>query len=168
MRISCLIVLCLFLCYTVKSQTDEKAFPKNAFYLEFGGIGGLGSLNYERMIPLKGLFAIGLRAGLSTSRIKDYMRQFNPDIIIPIAVHGLFGKNHKLEVGFGQVFSNTILANALTGNPERISKFHANFTMGYRYQKSGGRLLLRCGYMPLIESYRFYRHWAGAAIGYVF
>ena len=168
MRISCLIVLCLFLFYRAKSQVDERVFSRNVLYLEFGGIGGLGSLNYERMVSLKGLFSIGLRVGGSTYKIRDYTRKFNPDIIIPVAVNGLFGKNHKLEVGLGQVFSNIVLANDLTGKPERVSKFHANFTVGYRYQKARGGLILRCGYMPLMESYRFYRHWAGASVGYAF
>jgi len=168
MRISYLLVLCIFFFYEAKSQTDERTFNRNALYLEFGGIGGFGSLNYERIFPVKRLFAVGLRVGFSTYKIKDYTRKFNPDIILPLAVNGFFGKNHKLEVGFGQVFSNTIQANDLTGNPERISKIHANFTLGYRYQKAQGKLLLRCGYTPLIDSYQFYRHWAGASVGYTF
>jgi len=59
MKISGLLVLCMLVFYQAKTQAIEKRPARNALYLELGGIGGLGSLNYERMIPLKGLLALG-------------------------------------------------------------------------------------------------------------
>lgn len=154
--------------YGAKSQLQANPVAQNIVYLEAGGIGGYGSLNYERIIPIKAKLKIGLRIGVSTYNLTDYTADFNPDLILPIAVNLLYGNNHKMIVGLGQTISNIIQANPENWEPERKTNFHANFTIGYRYQKAQGGIMISCSYTPIIEFYNVYRHWAGLMIGYAF
>ncbi len=163
-----IIILLLFINYEAKSQIDTNQTSQNVLYIEGVGIGGYGSLNYERIIPVKANLRIGLRIGISTYNITDYTTKFNPDIIIPIAINGLYGNNHKIEFGLGQTISNIVQANHSNWKPERVTNLHANFTIGYRYQKDKGGVIFRCSYTPIIEFYEFYRHWGGISIGYDF
>ncbi len=161
------IILLLFINYEAKSQLDT-THSKNILYLEIGGIGGYGSLNYERIKLIKANLKIGLRIGVSTCNVADYTTKFNPDIIIPISINGIYGYNHKIEFGFGQTISNIVIANHSNWKPDRKTNFHANFTIGYRYQKDKGGVIFRCSYTPIVEFYKFYRHWGSISIGYAF
>lgn len=161
-------ILLLFINYEAKSQIDTNQITQNILYLEAWGIGGYGSLNYERIILEKANLRILGRIGISTYNITDYTTKFNPDIIFPIAINGLYGNNHKIEFGFGQTISNIVQANHSNWKLKRETNLHANFTIGYRYQKDKGGAIFRCSYTPIIEFYKFYRHWGGISIGYAF
>ena len=163
-----IIILLLFINGVAISQTDTNQVSWNIIYIEAFGIGGYGSLNYERIIPVKAKLRIGLRIGVSTYNIKDYTTEFNPDIIIPIAINGIYGNDHKVEFGFGQTISNMVQVSHSNWEPERETHIHANFTIGYRYQKDKGGVVIRCSYTPIIELYKYYRHWGGISIGYAF
>jgi len=167
-RIFYIVILLLFINCEAKSQLDTNNISKNGMYLEIGGVGSYGSLNYERVIFLKAKTKIVGRIGVGTYSLTDYTSSFNPDIFIPITINGLLGKNHKIELGVGQTVSNTIQANHSNWKPERETNLHANFTIGYRYQKDKGGFIFRCSYTPVIEFYKYYRHWAGVSIGYAF
>ena len=168
MKLFYIIVLLLSINYEAKSQLDSTHISQNILYIEAGGIGGYGSLNYERIIPVEKILKIGVRIGLSTYNLTDYTTKFNPDIIIPIAITGLYGNNHKIVFGFGQTISNIVKANHSNWKIERKSNIHSNFTIGYRYQKERGGIMVSCNYTPIIEFYKSYRHWAGISIGYAF
>lgn len=140
----------------------------HAIYLEAGGAAGYGSINYEKSILHHRDLTLHIRMGVGTFRIVDYTRDFNPDLLIPLSLHFLFGRDHHLEVGAGNTFSSIVHAENETFAPERDFGFHAHFFLGYRYQKKEGGILLRGGYTPLIESYRNFRHWAGISVGYAF
>ncbi|WP_133122133.1 hypothetical protein [Brumimicrobium salinarum] len=133
------LLLALFLLNFISNgnsqETDSTNVNKNFLHLQAGGVGGYGSLNYERLFPLKNDFSIGGRIGLSTLRINDYTTQFNPDLLIPMSLKLLFGKEHKVLIGAGQLFSNTVNASQLTGQPKRETHFHTHLLIGYRYQK---------------------------------
>ncbi len=163
-----IILLSLILNYEAVSKVDTIPLSRNSIYLEIVGIGGYGSLNYERIVFKTNWFKFGLRAGLSTYNISDYTSKFNPDIIIPLSVNGLYGNNHKLEFGIGQTISNIVQANPSNWKTERLTNIHANFTIGYRYQKKQGGVIFRCSYTPIIELYKHFRHWGGISIGYAF
>ena len=167
-KLAYIIILLLFINHKANSQTDTIQFSRNILYIEVGGIGGYGSLNYERIVFAKANLMIGGRIGISTYNITDYTTDFNPDIIIPIAITGLYGRNHKIEFGFGQTISNTVQANHLNWEAERTTNIHANFTIGYRYQKDKGGIVIRCSYTPIIEFYNYYRQWGSISIGYAF
>lgn len=150
------------------AQENGKPLVKQALYLEALGIGGFGSINYERSLLIKSLHQINGRIGFSTLNTRDFTNTLNPDFIFPIAINWLYGKNHKLEIGFGQAITNIVVASSLNGQPTRVTKLNANFNLGYRYQKSTGGFLFRCGYTPIYEHYENYRHWAGVSFGYAF
>ena len=89
-------------------------------------------------------------------------------IIIPLAINGLYGNNHKLVLGFGQTISNIVQANHSNWKPERKTNLYTNFTIGYRYQKDSGGIFVSCNYTPIIEFYDSYRNWGGILIGFAF
>ncbi len=163
-----IIFLLLIIDFEAKSQIETNQVGKNVIYIEGAGTGGYGSLNYERVILNKTHLWLCTRVGLSTYNLRDYTNNFNPDIIIPMAINGLYGNNHKIEFGIGQTISNIVHANYSNWQTERETNFHANFTIGYRYQKDKGGVMFRCSYTPIIEFYNHYRHWGGISIGYAF
>ncbi|MDH5474493.1 MAG: hypothetical protein OEX22_02260 [Cyclobacteriaceae bacterium] len=163
-----IIFLLLFIDFEIKSQIDTTLVSKNVLYFEGAGIGGYGSINYERLIFRKANLWVNTRVGLSTYNLKDYTAKFNPDIILPFAINGLYGNNHKIEFGIGQTISNSVSANYSTWQPERVTNFHANFTIGYRFQKKTEGLMFRCNYSPIIKYHKYYRHWGGISVGYSF
>lgn len=149
------------------AQKDSSYIAKNTVYIEFGGIGGYGSINYERQFASKSFFKLFGRIGLSTYNLKDYENNFNPDLIIPMSLNACFGNEHNFEFGAGPTFSRIVKVQDELGLGLDI-----NFNLGYRYQKVAGGLLFRCGYTPIIEISNYgnmtFRHWAGISIGYAF
>ena len=161
-----LTLIITFLHAESNSQNDSGRYSRDLVYIEFLGAGGLGSLNYERLIWKKKEIDLGVRVGISSIRFRDHELNFNPDIIIPITVNGTWGKDHKAELGIGQTITNVVQAASTDGSPERKTDVHLNFNLGYRYKKDKGGLILRFGYTPIIESYREFRHWGGISIGW--
>ena len=104
----------VFLCssfQTVKGQT-------NNIYMELLGVGGMGSINYERMIIKDKLFARSSYGGfsfvpLTFTRLQivydDYGNEVGSiisdvnSIINPLCLgaHYMFGKKWKVEIGGG-------------------------------------------------------------------
>ena len=76
-----IIFLLLIIDFKAKSQIDTNQVGKNLIYIEGAGIGGYGSLNYERVILNKTNLWLCTRVGLSTYNLKDYTNNFNSDII---------------------------------------------------------------------------------------
>ena len=68
MKLFYTILLLLSINYEAKSQFDLNHISQNILYLEAGGIGGYGSLNYERIIPVKEKLQI----------VNDEMHSFTP------------------------------------------------------------------------------------------
>jgi len=161
------ITIVLGLSLNAISQKDSTDFIKNNIYAEFGGIGGYGSINYERLIDKKSYFKVFGRIGLSTYNLKDYQNNFNPDIIVPLAMNACLGNEHNLELGLGPTFSRIVKVQENQGE-----WLDFNFNVGYRYQKESGGVLIRCGYTPVLENNNTgsatWRHWAGVSIGYAF
>ena len=162
------IFLILFATHEVKSQLDSVNNAKNLIFLEAAGNGGFLSANYERLFKVKGNLNFGIRIGLSTYCLNDYTANFNPDIIVPLGINGLYGKKHKLLIGVGQTITSIPRASTKDWKPEREISVHANFMIGYRYQKNTGGIMLSLSYTPMVEFYKHYRHWGAAAIGYAF
>lgn len=152
---------------TATAQTDSTK-SKHILYGEGGGIGGYGSLNYENVFFSKGLFRLSARVGLGTYRVLDFQNHFNPDLIIPVALYGMVGKTHFAEIGFGQAIASTVQVNIENLQPARRVNLHANFSMGYRFQREKGGFFFRLSYSPLIEYYQTFRHWGGISVGYIF
>ncbi len=168
MKIRLIVLIISFLIVgQLSAQTHESDSSKNFIYLEAGGIGGVGSINYERIFYNVKKLAFSARIGLGTYNIIDFTRKFNPDLFIPISLYGTWGNDHKIEVGIGETMSNVVHYSLTEHVPERSSEFHSNFTIGYRYQKKGGRFIFKCSYSPIIEKNKQYRHWGGISFGYI-
>jgi hypothetical protein len=156
------------ICNSANSQNDTIKIAPNIIYAEVGGVGGYGSINYERVLFNKNLFMFATRLGVGTYRLYDYSRDLNPDFIIPFSLNGYYGNNHKVEIGVGQTLSSIVQADFTNDNSKRETSFHTIFSIGYRYQVNTGGLFFRCTYTPVIEHNRSYKHWAGISIGYSF
>lgn len=159
----------LFANQIAMSQENGTQTSRNVVSLEIGGIGGYGSLNYERIILVQQQLNISFRVGISTYNIKDFTNQFNPDIIIPMSVYGFYGKNHKLVFGVGRTKTYVVEADYMNDwKAQRVIKRHTNVTLGYRWQKNEGGVIFGLYYSPTKEMYRTYRRWAGLVVGYAF
>jgi len=164
----CIIILFIFSFNKAFSQDNFIFTPINSIMLEVGGVGGYGSLNYERVFVRKNDWSFALRTGISTYHLYDYTNSFNPDILIPFSLNIFYGKKHKVVLGIGQTLANIVYADTKDFEPARKINFHSNFTIGYRYQKNLKGLFFQCSYTPIIELDHSLRHWAGISFGYSF
>lgn len=162
------LIFAAIICTDAIPQNDTTKTARNLVYVEVGGAGGYGSVNYERVVKSKKLFKLGIRLGVGTYHLNDYTTNFNPDIIVPLSLNGYYGRNHKIELDFGEVFTNTVIADEKDFEPDRESDFHTFFSIGYRYQKDMDGLLIRCVYTPIFEFNSYFRQWFGVSIGYSF
>jgi len=163
-----IVALTILICSATFSQVESLNIAPNVIFIEAAGAGGYGSINYERVLYKKNFIMSTLRFGISTYHIVDYTNNFNPDIIIPFTFNGLYGKSHKIEIGFGEVYSNIVHADLIHFKPKRVSHFSTVFSLGYRYQKNKGGLIFRCAYTPIVEFNKYFRHWGGISFGYSF
>jgi hypothetical protein len=125
---------------------------RNAVFLELGGAGLYGSLNYEHLVT----DWLGLRLGF----LSDF-RQFT---FIPIAANFLIGNNieHKLEVGVG-------MSTAFI--PDGVPSPFLTGSIGYRYHPALLHgVLFRAVFTPLYGSATQGNifPWGGISIGYAF
>jgi hypothetical protein len=155
-------VLTIISAFLIISSLYSQEEKERSIYLEAGGSGGLGSINYEASI-LDGLSSEKVnytwRAGLSFAPID---KNNGTGIVFPIMVNSLIGaSNHRLELGVGQGVTITtrgsffILATAL---------------IGYRFAAKNNLLFFRATYTPLISyliDFQF-QQWGGVSIGYTF
>lgn len=166
------LIIIFFLCINFNLKTYSQSKPDkistNVVFIEIAGLGGYGSLNYEKLLARKNKFRYTARIGLSTYRIRDFTNKFNPDIILPITANALFGNNHKIEIGVGKTYTNIVRANSFDFKPNRSSEFTTIFSFGYRYQKNTPGLLYRCAYTPILSFNNVLRHWLGVSLGYSF
>lgn len=162
---STLFIFISFLCY---SQKSSKISSKNSVYLEFFGLGGYGSINYERKILKHKKINLAVRGGISFYGMRDFTNTVNPDLIFPFSFNSTYGNTHKLELSAGKTISNFVHPDITTWKPKRVTDLHSHFNIGYRYQKDKGGFIFRIGYTPIVEFNRTLRHWGGASVGYAF
>lgn len=148
------------LLFTINFSLWSQNVPtKRSVFIEIGGNGGLGSINYESPFLLKDNCALTWRAGLSFAPID---KNNGTAIVFPLMVNSIIGSNaHKLELGVGQGLSITTKGSAYILGTALI---------GYRYQPKNKNIFYRIGYTPLI-SYLVdfqWQNWAGISIGYSF
>ncbi|MFK7774231.1 MAG: hypothetical protein AB8F94_18930 [Saprospiraceae bacterium] len=160
-------LLLLTLPFSLKSQTHK--FPKHTIVLDAGGIGGYGSLNYERTFFSKKDFIISYRAGFSFYRFKDFERKINPDLLFPICLqyHQKF-KNHQAVLGIGQTISSIVKSSSDFSSKVRRNRLSLNAILGYRYQKDHKPFSIQISYTPIFERYKIFQHWGSIGFGYSF
>jgi len=160
----------IFFCLSplgLKSQ--EVSFPKHSIILDAGGIGGYGSLNYERTFFSKNDFFISYKAGFSFYRLKDFEREINPDLLFPLSLqyHRKF-KSHQAVLGVGQTISSIVKASADFASKVRRSRLSLSGIIGYRYQKDNRPFSIQISYTPIFERYKTFQHWGEISFGYSF
>jgi hypothetical protein len=138
---------------------------KNGLFLELGGNGYYGSINYERT----NLRGVNGRIGIFCLNPKDL-------IILPLTVGKVFGVGkHHLEIAGGFIFA--LNAGEMNANIESTQKFiYLTAFVGYRYQVIDKRFFFRAGFTPLWELYdNFYNGgpgpfypWGGISGGFRF
>ena len=153
------------LSFTGISQNDSVA--KNVVYIDFGGAGVFGSINFSRKFYSIKKFDFDAHIGISTTKITDFRNKINPQLILPVGVHIAFGKTHYIELGLGCAYENHVRANA-NFNPKRYHSFNGNSSLGYKFQKIQGCFLFRAFYSPIFERFKTMRHWGGLSFGYAF
>jgi len=150
------------------SVRENENMSKHLLFIEAGGYGGYGSVNYEYLVAKINKFKFSTRAGFSTYHLNDYTTNFNPDLVFPLGVNVYFGTKHNLDLGLGQTIASIVYADNLTYEPNRTVNFNSNFSIGYRYQKTDGRLMLKVAYAPIIEANKMFTHGALLDFGYAF
>lgn len=153
---------------TGSSSGDSIRTTAHSIYLEIGGSGGFGSVNYQQFIFQKKELAIAARIGISSYHLKDFQNKFNPDLLLPISFKALYGKTHKAEIGIGETFTSVIYASETNSKPKRELTTHTHFILGYLYQQPKGGIIAGIAYTPILELNRHFRHWVGISIGYSF
>ena len=145
-----------------KNSTEILAateFKKNALYIEAGGTGLFGSLNYERQITQKP--GLGLRAGIGFYTENGFY------LTVPFGFNYLFplkNKNSFIDAGIGYTIAiaNADIFNKITfvGNKNFNSIIPS---LGFRKHTSKN-LMWRISLTPVIN-YNGFVPWIGASIG---
>jgi hypothetical protein len=126
----------LFLCLTILSLNAlaQDSSKKNEIFLELGGNGLVGSVNYARQLTKKP--GLELRAGLGAYGAKPYLT-------IPVSLNyliGLGGQHSFLNVGIGATYTK------------------ADVTYGLRYELAEGAIYRKSEAVSFVPSfgYRYY------------
>ncbi len=155
--------------FIAAQDIESKKIKKNLIYLEGGGAGAYGSINYEYLFKTINHLKLSTRIGLSTYRLKDYTEKFNPDFIIPITLNVYYGIRHHIDLGLGPTITSIVYANHETYQPQRRTLANnTNLFIGYRYQKEDNKVMFKIGYAPIIEQNHLFRNWYLLAFGYSF
>lgn len=162
-----ILILLSFSNATVAQNSVKEETKKHTLFIEAGGYGGYGSINYEYLVKKIDHLKFSIRTGFSTYNLNDFTNSFNPDIIIPVGINAYYGSKHNIDVGLGQTITSVIYADDKNYQPKRNYRLHTNLSIGYRYQGKKG-FLFKIGYAPIIEEQKTFRHWASLAFGYTF
>lgn len=161
---SCTILLLILRCANVAAQ------DRNVF-LELGGSGGLGSVNFEKklwdpnghrsapneMNSTTVPYLLTWRLGISATPVD---RNNGWVVVFPTMVNFIYGRNaHKLEIGAGVALSVSTKGAFYIKSP---------LLVGYRFEPNGKRWFMRASYTPIVGWLVDYQwqHWAGISIGY--
>jgi hypothetical protein len=135
-------------------------------FLELGGSGGLGSVNYEWMkLPGSGndasasAWSRGIRLGIGFTPVD---KNNGVVLIVPVMGTMIYNKNkspHGIEISAGIAPSITTKGSWYVKSP---------LALGYRYAPDDKKLFYRITYTPIVGWLVDYnwQHWAGISIGY--
>ena len=141
-------IIILLLAPTCLLAQDGMSQWRNNLQLELGGHGLFYSLNYEHVFLNADRLKTTAQAGIGAYPVSTGIMPF----WFPVSVNQLlsFG-NHHLELGAGMV---PALSGTMDTNNEMEDWYWMVFLsgrVGYRYQKPGGKFLIRAGFTPLLE-----------------
>lgn len=152
-----------------QQKINPDSIAKNSIYASFGGAGIFYAVNYERNLYLSETFSLAARIGLGTSFSSVlFPSEFN----MPIGASALYGKkNNHFELGF---FISNYLIEQYDHMNDRSYKELKNLmvpTLGYRYQKHHGGLIIKAGLsaiMNINSTTNTYSPWIDLGVGWAF
>jgi hypothetical protein len=153
------VLLTLFNLCAVTLSFGQGNFKKNDIYLEAGGNGLFGSVNYERQLTKEP--ALGARIGVGFYTEKAFY------LTIPVGINYLFKlkkENTFIDAGLGVTWvrENGILLNESKSN---VADHFTNFVPSIGYRKHTARnVMWRVSVTPVINEFGFVP-WVGASIG---
>lgn len=138
--------------HTDTLKYDKNYFAKNTIYFETLGIGGLYSINYDRIIYSKKRISSSVTVGFSYS---DFPPLFgwldiknNKDIeilgwsyVLPLKINFLYGRTHFLEIGAGPIFTINNVQPKYYGSSILLDLL----TLNYRFQRKQGGYFFKAG-----------------------
>lgn len=155
--------------FPLEGKCQTTILSKHSVVLDLGGVSAYGSLNYERFLFSKNNNIITGKIGFSLYRLKDFKREFNPDMIFPLSVQYLKKRNnHHAVFGIGQTLSSVVKASRDFSSTVRENKLSGSFILGYRFQKRDQPFYIQANYSPILEFYKTWTHWGGISVGYNF
>ena len=158
-------ILLAFNCYEGYAQ-DQRIYPskKNHFYFELGGIAGIYSFNYERLVTDN----FSIRGGIGITPGFFFIKE--TILGIPLTASYLAGNGpHKFEAGLGTTFF-ALQDPAVFNLPEGDkSAFVLTGILGYRYFKPRGGFTFRICFTPFYNPDEGkFLPWGGISFGYEF
>ncbi len=137
----------------------QSSFKKNDIYLEAGGNGLFGSVNYERQLTKEP--GLGARVGIGFYSEKAFY------LTIPVGINYLFKLNNDhsfLDVGLGATWTRKngeLFSNNKFSNEDHF----VNFMPGIGYRKhTVNNVMWRISLTPLANKFTFVP-WLGVSIG---
>jgi hypothetical protein len=145
---SVLIVLSIALSTSGQNSNLQPFQKKNSFQLDLVGPTVFYSMNYERIVFNGGRLKTSAQLGISYYPPRMGMR----DIWFPMGINEVisFG-NHHFEAGIGYMPIREAYRYTDLQVREWFWSHMATGRIGYRYQKPGGRLILRAAFTPVLE-----------------
>ena len=167
-KIIYIFIISLFFQQNIYGQNSKEKTVRKTIFIEAGGFGGYGSVNFEYLIKTINKIKYATRIGLSTYHIYDYTNTFNPDLQIPLALNIYYGLNHNIDFSIGQSYASIIQAQETDFSSKRKNTFSTILSLGYRYQKAEGGFMFKISYAPIIEENKRFRNWFLLDLGYAF
>lgn len=151
-----LLIILFFNAIAMASAQDQ--FKKNTIYVEAGGNGLFGSVNYERQLAKEPGFGVRVGVGFYTENAFY--------LTVPVGINYLFKLNNNnsfIEGGLGVTFArvNGNLSNSYYSRGLSFNSFIPS--LGYRKQTEKN-LMFRFSLTPVINNYGFVP-WAGVSFG---
>ena len=152
-------ILTFFALFAITLSFGQGIFKRNDIYLEAGGNGLFGSVNYERQLTKQP--GLGARIGIGFYSENDFY------LTIPVGINYLFKlKNNKSFIDAGLGATWTRIDGKLFGDSKNFNSDHfVNFipSIGYR-RHTAKDLMWRISLTPVANKFGFVP-WIGASIG---
>lgn len=152
-------ILIIFALFAITLSFGQNNFKKNNIYLEVGGNGLFGSINYERQLTKQP--GIGARIGVSFYSENTFY------LTVPVGINYLFKlKNDKsfIDAGLGVPWARIdgkLFSDSKNSNGEHFVNFIPS--IGYRRHASK-YLIWRISVTPVANKYGL-TPWIGASVG---
>jgi hypothetical protein len=152
-------IFLFFALITVSLVYGQDSFKKNDIYLEAGGNGLFGSVNYERQLTKQP--GLGARIGVGFYSEEAFY------LTIPVGINYLFRLNNEksfIDAGIGVSFAR-IDGDLFEESKNPNGNHFANFipSIGYR-RHTLNNVMWRISFTPVINNDGFVP-WLGASIG---